>query len=192
MGERARIGRSSLLQSSCIRGENKRKKRFCQPKYSSRRGLKRAFQASPEKGVLGEAWICYDTGNIIFMKKNSTLLMVGLAVLILAGLIGTAIWQNNKPSIYQEFAQCLNDEGAKVYVAWWCQHCENQEADFGSAWDELEVIECSSPGSHTFDLCPDLTSSPTWETADGDRYEGRRTFENLSEIYGCELPEDHS
>lgn len=118
--------------------------------------------------------------------------MVGLAVLILGGLVAFAAWQNNKPSIYTEFAQCLDEAGAKVSVAWWCPHCETQEADFGTAWNELEVIECSSPGVRTFDLCPELESSPTWETAEGDEYTGRQSFEKLSEIYGCELPAEHS
>ncbi len=120
---------------------------------------------------------------------NSTTLMIGLAVVILGGLIGFGVWENNKPSIYQEFAECLNEKGAKVYVAWWCPHCESQKEDFGNAWDALNVEECASPSSRSFDLCPDIESTPTWETAEGDRYLGRRSFSELSEIYGCELPE---
>lgn len=124
------------------------------------------------------------------MKMNSTVSMVGLAVIVLGGLIAGAVWQNIKPSPYDEFAQCLNDSGVTEYAAYWCSACAAQEEMFGTAAKNLNRIECSSPGSSTFDLCPDITSTPTWEFADGSRQTGIQSLASLAERTGCLLPAD--
>jgi len=121
-------------------------------------------------------------------KMNSTTWMIILAIVVFGGLIGAAVYQKNAPSIYDDFAQCLNDNGAKMYAAYWCPYCERQEAEFGSAFRFINRVECSSPGSNTFDLCPDIENTPTWEKADGERIVGAVPFSTLAEEYGCELP----
>lgn len=123
------------------------------------------------------------------MKKlNSTTSMIGLAVIVFGLLIGAAVYQNNAPSKYDDFAQCLTDAGATMYGAYWCSACEQQKAEFGSAFRHINYTECSSPGSSSFDLCPDITSTPTWEKADGERITGSRPLSSLGEEFGCELP----
>lgn len=124
------------------------------------------------------------------MKKLSSFSTIVLvAVLIVTALLVSIVWKNHAPSEYDEFAQCLTDNGAQVYEAYWCSACARQKDMFGSAYRHLDTTECSSPGSSTFDLCPDITSTPTWETADGERVTGVQSFEDLAELYGCELPE---
>lgn len=120
------------------------------------------------------------------MKDRSTIWMISLAAVVLVVIIGYAVWQKNAPSQYDDFAQCLTEKGAVLYTAYWCGHCQQQERAFGSAYKDLNVVECSSPGSHTFDLCPDIESTPTWKTVDGETYTGALPFETLAEIYGCE------
>lgn len=122
-------------------------------------------------------------------KMNSTTTMVLLAVVVFGLLIGAAIWKNTAPSKYDTFAQCISEAGGKMYGAWWCPHCESQKAEFGSAFRHIEYVECSSPGSQTFDLCPDIESTPTWEKADGTRLTGSRSLSALGEEFGCELPQ---
>jgi len=123
------------------------------------------------------------------MKLNSTMGMIGLAGLVLAGLIFGAVWNNVKPSPYDEFAQCLNDAGYVEYAAHWCSACAQQESFFGTASSKLNRIECSSPGSSTFDLCPDIESTPTWQKPDGERVTGVQSLATLSDWSGCALPE---
>lgn len=115
--------------------------------------------------------------------------MVALAALVLILLIGGAVWKNVKPSPYDEFAQCLNDAGFVEYAAYWCSACAEQESFFGSASRKLNRVECSSRGSSTFDLCPDITSTPTWELPDGTRMTGVQSLSSLAELSGCALPQ---
>lgn len=115
--------------------------------------------------------------------------MIGLAILVFLLLIGAAVYKNNAPSKYTEFAQCLTDKGVKMYGAYWCSNCDAQKEEFGSSFRKIDYIECSSRGSQTFDLCPDITGTPTWEGPDGARLVGARTLPELSETYGCALPE---
>ena len=123
------------------------------------------------------------------MKMNSTTTMIGLSLVILGALLFAAVWKNVKPSKYDEFAQCLNDAGFVEYAAHWCSSCAQQESFFGSAKRKLNRIECSSPTSSTFDLCPDIQSTPTWQKPDGERVVGVQSLETLSEWSGCALPE---
>src|SRR3989344_3569664 len=39
-----------------------------------------------------------------------------------------------KPGKYDPFAQCLTDNGAKMFGAYWCPHCSDQKKMFGSSW----------------------------------------------------------
>lgn len=122
-------------------------------------------------------------------KMSSTTAMIGLAALVFVLLIGAAVYKNNAPSKYTEFAQCLTDKGVKMYGAYWCSHCATQKELFGSSFKKIDYIECSSPGSKTFDLCPDIQSTPTWQGPDGAREVGERSLEELSDLYDCPLPE---
>lgn len=122
------------------------------------------------------------------MKMSSNVIIFGTIVVVIAGIVGINFWQKNKPSPYDDFAQCITDQGGKMYGAYWCSHCEAQKALFGSAFKNINYVECSSPGSKTFDLCPDIESTPTWETSTGIRQLGEMTFQQLSEKFDCALP----
>lgn len=113
--------------------------------------------------------------------------MIGLSALVLGALIGGAVWKNNAPSKYDNLAQCIDDKGGKIYVAYWCSACAQQKELLGSAMRKLEAVECSAPGSRTFDLCPDITATPTWELPNGEKVTGVRTPEQLAEMFECEI-----
>ncbi len=128
-------------------------------------------------------------GNIpLIMKLSSNVIIFGTIVVVIAGIIGINIWQKNKPSSYDDFAQCITDKGGKMYGAYWCPHCTAQKNLFGSAFRKINYVECSSPGSKTFDLCSDIETVPVWETSTGLRQNGEMTFQQLSEKFDCALP----
>ncbi len=107
-------------------------------------------------------------------------------------LVGSIIWQRIAPSPYDDFAQCLTDNGAKVYEAYWCSNCAIQEELFGTAYRHLDSKECSARGSQNFDLCEDdgITGTPTWENLNtGERRGGVQQLDELAEWFGCELPD---
>ncbi|RMD52186.1 hypothetical protein D6827_00530 [Candidatus Parcubacteria bacterium] len=126
------------------------------------------------------------------MKKPSfltLLLIVGVFIVLI--LIAASYWRHNAPSEYDSLAQCITEKGGSASVAYWCGNCAAQEKMFGSAWRYIDERECSSPGSKTFDLCPDIKGTPTWHLPDGSRVEGVQSLENLAKLYGCQeyLPE---
>lgn len=89
------------------------------------------------------------------------------------------------------FAQCLKDNGAVFYGAFWCPHCQAQKALFGNSAKLLPYVECSNPDGQTqTKVCNDrnITGYPTWEFADGSRVSGEQTFATLAEKTGCPVP----
>jgi hypothetical protein len=93
----------------------------------------------------------------------------------------------------EPFAQCLKDKGAVFYGAFWCPHCHNQKAMFGTAAGMLPYVECSAPsGRVQLEVCKEkgVTGYPTWVFADGSRLEGEVKLETLAEKTGCQLPKE--
>lgn len=129
------------------------------------------------------------------MKLTSTHYLIGVVVVVLVGL-GVWNWQANKaapasPGLIS-FAQCLKDEGATFYGAFWCPHCQAQKELFGNAAEELPYVECSTPDRQDqTQVCKDneIKSYPTWVFADGSRQSGEMTLAALASKTGCELPE---
>lgn len=90
------------------------------------------------------------------------------------------------------FTQCLADEEAVFYGAFWCPHCQATKALFGASQRFLPYVECSTPdGQGQLPVCSEknVTGYPTWEFKDGSRLNGEVTLEELAEKTSCELPE---
>lgn len=122
------------------------------------------------------------------MKMTSNAGLILFAVAVIGILFGALVWKKYGPSVYDDFAQCLTDKGVKMQGAYWCSHCAAQKKLFGSSFRKINYEECSSPGSTTFDLCPDVQNTPTWVAGDGTRYEGQQSLEQLSTTFACPLP----
>ncbi len=91
----------------------------------------------------------------------------------------------------EPFAQCLKDKGVVFYGAFWCQHCQNQKALFGTAVGKLPYVECSTPdtsGRTAVCVEKEVKSYPTWVFSDGSRESGELSLEHLAEKTGCVLP----
>ena len=90
------------------------------------------------------------------------------------------------------FAKCLTEKDTKMYGAFWCPHCKQQKADFGTAWEYVDSIECSTPdGKAQTEFCrsQEIKGYPTWEFGNGIRQSGHIPLEELAEKTGCELPQ---
>ena len=115
----------------------------------------------------------------------------------IAGIAGIAVlvgwwWVvNATPGKLDGFAQCLKDEGAIFYGAFWCPHCQKQKTMFGKSQKLLPYIECSTPdGRSQLPVCTEkkVESYPTWEFMDGTRLTGEIPLETLAEKTSCALP----
>jgi len=125
---------------------------------------------------------------------KSTYIYGALVIAILVGLVFLRNYSGKSevatPTIYDTFAQCISDAGAKFYGAYWCPHCQAQKKLFENS-KKLPYVECSTPnGQGQTQVCIDakITGYPTWEFADGTRADGQQTFAQLSEKTSCELP----
>jgi thiol-disulfide isomerase/thioredoxin len=136
------------------------------------------------------------------MPNNAKIFVSVVGILIL-GTIATAMVRSNGsnvpagPGKYDTFAQCLKDNGATFYGAWWCPHCQAQKKLFGSSQKLLPYVECYvyPDTNNSLPVCLDknITSYPTWELKDGTRLAVENsagvTLETLAEKTSCELPQ---
>lgn len=115
-------------------------------------------------------------------------------LLVLVLVIGGIVWlirTPSKPGKLDTFATCIKDSGAIFYGAFWCPHCQNQKAMFGTSAKLLPYVECSTPdGRGQLPICTDagVTGYPTWKFANGTRESGEVSLERLSEKTSCPLP----
>lgn len=117
----------------------------------------------------------------------------GLVALLLIGGLVWLIRTPGKPGKLDSFATCLKDSGALFYGAFWCPHCQNQKAMFGSSAKNLPYIECSTAdGAGQLQTCVDagVTGYPTWKFPDGTVETGEVALERLSELTSCQLPQE--
>lgn len=128
------------------------------------------------------------------MKKFFTSPYLIGAIALVVAIAG--IWWLRGSDIRAEgehdaFAQCLGEQGAVFYGAFWCPHCQAQKKLFGRSDDLLPYVECSTPdGEGQTEECTaaGIESYPTWEFEDGSRETGEVPLETLAEKTGCELP----
>ena len=127
----------------------------------------------------------------MFIKKlnlKKSFILGGLAlILVIAGCGG-----GTDGTEYNEFAQCLNDQGLVMYGAFWCPHCHDQKDLFGDSFENVNYVECDPndpDGQPELCLAKGIESYPTWiRESDGERWLGVRTLEQLAQTSTCELP----
>lgn len=128
-------------------------------------------------------------------KNNYTVLIVAAVILI---FIGFAVANRQSSSLNQdmsyldEFAQCLSNEGAIFYGTFWCNHCEDQKRAFGSAFQYINYVECSTAdGRGQLPACQqaNIEAYPTWVFSDSSRQTGNLPLSILADKTACSLPQ---
>jgi len=132
------------------------------------------------------------------MSKDKIKKHLPTAAVLIVGIAGIALMvlSGGNTSGYasgqlDQFATCLKERGAVFYGAFWCQHCQNEKAFFGSSANLLPYVECSAPDGQTqLSVCTakKVEGYPTWDFKDGTRLTGEVTLKTLAEKTGCELP----
>jgi len=125
-------------------------------------------------------------------KLTNIILIIALAFVLLGGAF-YLLWKKEQvPGKLDAFAQCIKDEGAVFYGAFWCSHCQNQKSFFGKSKKYLPYVECSTADSNgQLQVCinEDIQIYPTWKFSDGSKTEGELSLKELSDKTGCQLPE---
>ena len=131
-------------------------------------------------------------GCIITHMKKGALIFWVVVLLLVVGGVGMSVFVKSGPGNLDGFTQCLKDNGAVFYGAFWCPHCQRTKALFGSSARLLPYVECSTPdGQGQLQVCKDkeIQSYPTWIFADESRLTGERTLKELAEKTACVLPQ---
>ena len=121
------------------------------------------------------------------MKTRNLVIIIVVALVAVAGLFGFLWWLDQQPGQLDGFGA----SGAKFYGAFWCSHCQNQKAMFGSSKKYLPYIECSTLDSQgQLPVCTEkkISGYPTWIFADGSILNGEVSLENLASKTSCQLP----
>lgn len=116
-------------------------------------------------------------------KKYIIFLIVGAVAIAVVGWL----YSRQQTTVnLDEFAQCLADQGAVMYGAEWCAHCQNEKKAFGDSFRLIPYVEC--PAEPQTCIAKNIQGYPTWIFKDGKLYEGEQGLRNLSLISGCALP----
>ena len=84
----------------------------------------------------------------------------------------------------QAIAQCLTENGFSMYGADWCPHCQEQKRMFGTAFEDINYVNCELDRQQCQEA--NVQGIPMW--SDGNvRLEGTQTPGRLAEAAGCEL-----
>lgn len=85
--------------------------------------------------------------------------------------------------VNEDFASCLADANATLYVVDWSPHSDDQLDEIGDAADEVNVVNCED----NRDECnqANITTYPTWTFNEDTRVEGYRTTTSLSQTLSC-------
>ncbi|MGI9118126.1 MAG: hypothetical protein ACR2IQ_01085 [Minisyncoccia bacterium] len=120
---------------------------------------------------------------------NTKVFLSLILVLVVLGLSGAVISskKSSGPGPLDQTATCIQNSGAKFFGAFWCPHCKDQKAMFGSSVKLLPYIECSKPDGSQNDLCKaeNISGYPTWKFADGTVVTQVMTPEELAEKTQC-------
>lgn len=79
-------------------------------------------------------------------------------------------------------AKCLSENGAVMYGAYWCGHCQNQKALFGDDFKYVDYVECTQEQQKCIDA--GVQGFPTW-IINGQKLVGEQTLEELAAAAGC-------
>jgi len=104
------------------------------------------------------------------MQNKTKFIIFIISVIII--VVGIGLFTGSKvgaPSKFDDFAKALKSEGSVFYGAFWCTHCQDQKAEFGSAKQYLPYVECANPDSTQKQICKDnqIEGYPTWTFKDG-------------------------
>ncbi|MDR3519527.1 MAG: thioredoxin domain-containing protein [Candidatus Pacebacteria bacterium] len=132
--------------------------------------------------------------------NNQVKIFLSIIGLLILGTIAAVLLQPKStpaaPGKYEALAQCIKDSGATFYGAFWCPHCQAEEADFQMTRQALAAIglytECSTAdGTAQTQVCIDkkIQSYPTWVFKDGSTLTGTIPLAQLAQKTGCTVPQ---
>lgn len=113
-----------------------------------------------------------------------------MTVALIVGGYASSGRKASATSYAEGLATHLATTGVKFYGVYWCPHCQDQKAMFGSAARLLPYVECdsrASDGQPSVCAKAGVRAFPTWEIA-GQKLEGVLSLEDLARLSGYPSP----
>lgn len=121
--------------------------------------------------------------------NKGTVITVVVLILLAAAYLTGRYYRNHK---YDSFAKCLASRQAKMYGLYWCPHCADQKAMFGSSFHYVPYVECANPDDPHQEAAACKAAGvklfPSWQFGNEPPKEGVQPLEALSQKTGCSLP----
>ncbi|MAF80188.1 hypothetical protein CL629_03865 [bacterium] len=119
--------------------------------------------------------------------KNKLILYGGGAVVVVMIIAALSYnqWRSSPYENLDEFAQCITDKGIVMYGTDSCSYCRAEKAEFKSAFQYINYIECDKEPERCAEA--NIESTPTWVLADGTKLVGKQGLERLADASECEL-----
>lgn len=122
--------------------------------------------------------------------KKPVLVVGSLILLVIIIFVGLMLSGKKSDAKLDDFTKCLKNKGVIFYGAFWCPHCQDQKALFGSSQKYLPYVECSTPDAKgQLPICQEknIAGYPTWVFADGKQQSGSLDLNTLAKESGCSL-----
>jgi hypothetical protein len=86
---------------------------------------------------------------------------------------------------FDQFAECLTEQGLAMAGTDWCHFCQNQKDLFGNSLSKIDYKNCDLEK----EWCNQnqIGLYPAWVNANGMHFTGVKNFQQLSRISGCSL-----
>ncbi|MDX1976044.1 MAG: vitamin K epoxide reductase family protein [Pseudanabaenaceae cyanobacterium bins.68] len=138
--------------------------------------------------LIGTIWSLNLVGNQQKSTDWANLIFTGFLVTVISLTATAGVYANQSQGqgLAGGLAFHLQQQGARMYGAYWCPHCQEQKAMFGKAIGQVPYVECDPrPQNAQPLLCQakQIHSYPTWEIG-GKLYEGVRSLPELAQISG--------
>ena len=122
--------------------------------------------------------------NTIYYIAGFLVLIVGVIIFAVARPTGQVTATGQGGGNFDEFAECITEQGAIFYGTEWCGFCQQQKAMFGASMDYVNFIDCDQ--NRNTCMSEGIQGYPTWKI-NGQLYSGVQQMSRLSELTGCAL-----
>lgn len=116
------------------------------------------------------------------MKKGTKVVIIVVVLAVMIFIINQVL--NSGPGEYDDFAQCLTDNGVIMYGTDWCHFCKDQKSRFGKSFKLVNYVDCDRYKGEC--LSAGVEGYPTW-VIDDEVKTGVQPLAELAAWTGCEL-----
>lgn len=118
------------------------------------------------------------------MKKKLLVYSI-IIIIVVVAIIYFFYWKGKQPGKYDDFANCLTEQGFIMAGTDWCHFCKEQKKMFGKSFEFVNYRNCDL--NREWCESNDVDSYPTWILPNGTNRLGVQNLPTLNQLSGCDL-----